>query len=392
MARVRKRGDTWSFEIAKNKKHPAVSKSGFKTRKLAEKEARRVEVLLEEGRYSESQVELTLGELFDKWLTVEIEPQNLDIETKKRYRKRKKWIDDYFGDILVTQILRSQYQMFLNKYGEHYEINEVGRMNANIQKAVEFAKADLLDIDDRFLLNIKLNSQKRPKDVDKKYLHSRSDYDRVIEYLLLYMDYRKSVVPYIIYFQFEIGLRPGETLALTWPDIDFENQEVYTHSRWSSSKHKIVPAKNDHLYRKLNRRNPSVRRVPVSFRAMQVFRELKEIQDKILNLLGLENPDQFVFFQIGAKWPVPDESTLNSKLKKILKELKIEPLITVYGARHTYGSVKVQEGVPLEVLAKWFGHKDTSTLRETYIHLLEETRDEWFEWEKNRVSDKTSDK
>lgn len=43
--------------------------------------------------------------------------------------------------------------------------------------------------------------------------------------------------------------------------------------------------------------------------------------------------------------------------------------ITAYGARHTYGSVKVQEGVPLEVLAKWFGHKDTSMLRSIYIYI-----------------------
>ncbi|GDZ89514.1 hypothetical protein CSDY_1028 [Streptococcus dysgalactiae] len=48
----------------------------------------------------------------------------------------------------------------------------------------------------------------------------------------------------------------------------------------------------------------------------------------------------------------------------------------------TYGSVKVQDGVPLEVLAKWFGHKDTSMLRCIYIHLLDETRNEWFEKEK----------
>lgn len=53
--------------------------------------------------------------------------------------------------------------MFINWYGMTYEINEVGRMNANIKKAVEFAKADKILIDDRFLLNIKLNSKKIQK-------------------------------------------------------------------------------------------------------------------------------------------------------------------------------------------------------------------------------------
>ncbi len=64
--------------------------------------------------------------------------------------------------------------------------------------------------------------------------------------------------------------------------------------------------------------------------------------------------------------------------------MEIDPIITSYGARHTYGSIKVREGVPLEVLAKWFGHKDTTMLRETYIHLLQETKDEWAEIEKGK--------
>lgn len=99
-------------------------------------------------------------------------------------------------------------------------------------------------------------------------------------------------------------------------------------------------------------------------------------------LLGVNNPEGYVFFQAGAKWELPDESSVNKRVKKIIKELGIKPVITAYGARHTYGSVKVQEGVPLEVLARWFGHKDTSMLRSIYIHLLDETRNEWFEREK----------
>ncbi|MGT2888346.1 tyrosine-type recombinase/integrase [Streptococcus didelphis] len=81
------------------------------------------------------------------------------------------------------------------------------------------------------------------------------------------------------------------------------------------------------------------------------------------------------------------EDVVKSELKiliafSIIRELGITPIIIAYGARHTYGSVKVQEGVPLEVLAKWFGHKDTSMLRSIYIHLLDETKNEWFEREK----------
>ena len=384
MARVRKRGKTWTYEIKKTSQHRSYSGSGFKTKKEAAAKAKEIEMQLSSGQLSVFENPLTLVELFDSWLEVEIMPQNIDIETKNRYARRREIIKDYFGDMRVSHIVRSKYQRFLNFYGERCELNELGRMNANIVKAVEFAKADRIPIDDSFLKSIKLNSMKERKHPDRKFLHSQADYDRVVEYLLMFRDYRKSVVLHVLYIQFMVGLRPGETLALKWSDVDFENQEIYSHSRWSSHKHVIVPPKNDYHYRRINRRNPSVRRVPVNSQAIRVLRDLKEEQEKILKILNLTNKQDFVFFQYGAKWPVPDETTLNQTLKKILKKMKIEPLITSYGARHTYGSVKVREGVPLEVLAKWFGHKDTTMLREIYIHLLQETKDEWAEIEKRK--------
>lgn len=247
---------------------------------------------------------------------------------------------------------------------------------------MEFAKADKLMIDDRFVMNVRLNSKKLPKDIDLKYLKSRADYDRVIDYLMLFMDYRKSVVDFVVFILFKCGFRPAEALSLNWKDVDFEHQEIYSHSRWDSVHHRVVAPKNDHYYKKLNQQNPSVRYVPFDLEVKQTLLKLKKQQEAVCKLLGVKNSNDFVFYQAGAKWNVPDESTVNKKVKKIIKELDIEPIITAYGARHTYGSVKVQEGVPLEVLARWFGHKDTSMLRSIYIHLLDETKNEWFEKEK----------
>lgn len=383
MPRIRKRGKTWSFEIKKTSKSKGYHGSGYRTKKEAERVAKEIELQLASNIEFNIQPEMTLVDLFDSWLKVEILPQNIDDDTKKKYLKRKRWLENYFNDLKISQILRSDYQRFLNKYGERYEINELGRMHANVLKAVEFGKADLLSIDNRFLLNVKLYSQKNPKDIDRKFIHSVDDYNRIVEYLLHFMDYRKTVLHHIMYCMFRTGLRPSEMLALKWKDINFKEQEIYTHCRWSSSKHCIVPAKNEHYYKKLNKRNPSVRYVPFSKEVYQVLMDLKQEQNKILEILNITNDQDFVFYQFESKHPVPDESTVNKALKRVLKKLDIEPLITLYGARHTYGSIKVQEGVPLEVLAKWFGHKDTITLRETYIHLMKERKDEWFEKEKN---------
>lgn len=106
-----------------------------------------------------------------------------------------------------------------------------------------------------------------------------------------------------MYLIFSVGLRPAEALALTWEDFGFENQEVYTHRRWSSKKKTFVPAKNDHYYRKLNRKNPSKRHCPFNSQVSEVFQELKQLQEKMLKVLGLENEVGFVFFSNRFKKP-----------------------------------------------------------------------------------------
>lgn len=381
MARIRKRGNTWEYEIKRNGK-VVYRGSGFNRKREAEKEAKEIEVMLDNQLDYQVKPDMSLVELFDTWLSVEILPQPLQTQTIKKYEKRKKKIEEFFGETKVSDILRSQYQSFINWYGQSYEINELGRMNANIRKALEFAKADKLLVDDRFLLNVKLNSKKTPKQVEYKFLKSRADYDRVIDYLMTFMDYRYSVVDFVIFILFKCGLRPAEALCLRWENIDFEKQELFTNDRWNSIEHKIAPPKNDHYFKKINHPNPSVRHIPFDREVKQVLLKLKKQQETTCRLLGVKNSNDYVFFQAGAKWELPDESTVNKRVKKIITELKIKPVITAYGARHTYGSVKVQEGVPLEVLARWFGHKDTSMLRSIYIHLLEETRNEWFEKEK----------
>ncbi|MDG3142851.1 site-specific integrase [Streptococcus suis] len=381
MARIRKRGNKWDYEIKRNGK-VVYRGSGFTRKKDADKEAKEMEVRLDSQLDYQVKPDMSLVELFDAWLSVEILPQPLQKQTIKKYEKRKRKIEEFFGDTKVSDILRSQYQTFMNWYGQSYEINELGRMNANIRKALEFAKADKLLVDDRFLLNVKLNTQKFPKKPEYKFLKSRADYDAVIDYLMTFMDYRYSVVDFVIYILFKCGLRPAEALCLRWEHIDFEKQELFTNDRWNSIEHKIVPPKNDHYFKKINHPNPSVRHIPFDLQVKKVLSKLKKQQDVTCRLLGVNNPEGYVFFQAGAKWELPDESSVNKRVKKIIKELGIKPVITAYGARHTYGSVKVQEGVPLEVLARWFGHKDTSMLRSIYIHLLDETRNEWFEREK----------
>lgn len=62
-------------------------------------------------------------------------------------------------------------------------------------------------------------------------------------------------------------------------------------------------------------------------------------------------------------FPVPSNATCNSHVKKLIEEAQIitEQKVTFHTARHTFATMFLTEGVPLESLSKMMGHKNIST-------------------------------
>ncbi|MDN5481259.1 MAG: site-specific integrase [Chryseobacterium sp.] len=62
-------------------------------------------------------------------------------------------------------------------------------------------------------------------------------------------------------------------------------------------------------------------------------------------------------------FPVPTNKICNSHIDKLIQELEIitEQKVTFHTARHTFGTMFLTEGVPLESLSKMMGHKNIST-------------------------------
>lgn len=62
-------------------------------------------------------------------------------------------------------------------------------------------------------------------------------------------------------------------------------------------------------------------------------------------------------------FPMPSNATCNSHVAKLIKEAEIvtEQKVTFHTARHTFATMFLTEGVPLESLSKMMGHKNIST-------------------------------
>ena len=312
--------------------------------------------------------DMTLPQLNQKWFNLKIKSSNRSNETLRKYQYKLDKINELFGDKKIIDIKHSDYQLAMNKLGEKLGKNLLGRINSDIKKCIQLAIADRLMIND-FTINVELHSQKIKQAKDEKYIHSEQHYQKNLKELKEKMDYKKSISPFILYFLFKTGMRYGELVALTWKEIDYKNQLIYTYRRFNTTRvWDFVPPKNE----------TSIRYIPIDEYDVRILKNLKQQQQYYFQSLGLSNPNNFVFAHYGLKSILPSVATINKALKLLLEQLHISPIITTKGARHTYGSILLSKGFNMYVIAKIMGHKDISMLIEVYGHAIQETTDKQF--------------
>ncbi|AZA56469.1 site-specific integrase [Chryseobacterium shandongense] len=83
---------------------------------------------------------------------------------------------------------------------------------------------------------------------------------------------------------------------------------------------------------------------------------LMEIPKRIIEKYQGTTRNEFIF-------PIPTNVTCNVHIDKMIKKAEIitEQKVTFHTARHTFGTMFLTEGVPLESLSKMMGHKNIAT-------------------------------
>ena len=366
--RYLKRGkkNLWTYTIRDETSKTLAYKSGFETKKKAQIEAEKLLRKLNRGFSIDSK--MTLHQLYQEWLNLKIIPSKRSQTTKNKYIIRKKVIKKLFGDTPVSQIKPSKYQRIMNDYGKTVTRDTLSRLHTSIKECIKTAQADKVFIDD-FTFFAELFSSKDSQPVEEKYIHSEKDLNDILKHIKQKMDYKRSVVPYVIYSLFKTGMRFGELIALTWEDVNFEEKVIKTYRRYNTSIRQFVPPKN----------KTSIRTIPISDEEIDILMDIKKSQMRLNKELGIINKNNFIFQHYGYVQDIPNNATVNKELKNVLMRLNISPIITTKGARHTYGSYLWHSQIDLGVIAKILGHKDISMLVEVYGHTLQEKINDEFD-------------
>ena len=146
----------------------------------------------------------------------------------------------------------------------------------------------------------------------------------------------------ILSIYYGCGLRSKEGINLEPKEIDFNKGLLY-----------VKPSKN---YQS--------RYVPMSKKVMKDLKEYLEFAREIINT-------ESNYLLVGKSKPQVTGQYLNSRLKKLMNKANITKKATLHSLRHSIATHLLQQGMELEYIGNFLGHKRLDSTQ-IYTHILEE--------------------
>lgn len=156
-----------------------------------------------------------------------------------------------------------------------------------------------------------------------------------------------------------LGLRRGESLGLKWSDFDFNNKTVHIQRTASPAKggYHFSPCKTEKSNRFLSL--PDI--------AVSVLENWKMYQSKFYLTIDNFNPDDYVFYNYTCK--ILSCSVIRRYYKKALQDCNL-PDIRIHDLRHSYATLLLKKNIAPKVASNMLGHSDTRTTLDIYTHVL----------------------
>lgn len=165
-----------------------------------------------------------------------------------------------------------------------------------------------------------------------------------------------------LYVLSHTGLRKGELLALTWQNINFNDGMLNIKQAVTRDKNnQLVIGKTKNIY--------SNRHVPIGNETIKILKKWRLIQRHELqyfNVVSLK-PNQLVF--TSQNGGILSPSKPGKWLRKIEENYGLPLYVTPHGLRHTYTSLLIENGRPVNEVATVLGHKDATITIQVYNDL-----------------------
>jgi integrase len=303
----------------------------------------------------------TYFDVYEEWIeqyrnTVE---ESTFVKTKRIFKNH---ILPFFGKMRIKQIKLNECQKAMNKWAK-----QLARPTMIMNYASKvFDHAIRSGIIDKNPTELVIKPSKK-KNVQTKKVNFYTKQE-----LNLFLDSLEKENEPMVYMLFRLlaytGLRKGEALALTWSDIDFEDNTLTVNkalTRGENSKLILQPPKT----------KGSVRVISLDSTTIEFLKKWRITQRKNFLSIGINTlkKKQLIFSNSNNEFLQP---TITRKyIKKVCAKYGLKE-ITTHGFRHTHCSLLFEAGETYERVQARLGHSDIQTTMNIYTHVSPEKRDE----------------
>lgn len=163
------------------------------------------------------------------------------------------------------------------------------------------------------------------------------------------------------------GLRVGELLALTWDDIDFDDETISVNKNAVVTK--TIDGDESH-YRLINQRSTKTqsgnRIIPMTSHVKTALKEIQEFNGSHQHVMSSSTGAQITPRNINRMF--------HSILTKTGIAKSKDDLLGVHSLRHTFASMLFQNGSDTKTVSELLGHSDTKITENIYIHLIQQQK------------------
>lgn len=407
---VRKRGQKWQyqFEAAKIEgKRKQITKSGFNTKKEALEAG--VKALAEynnSGLHFEPS-EISVSDYFDYWYKNYVVLE-LKINTQKSY---KNYIENHIKPNLGIYKLKSLtptiLQEFINsKYIAGFSKNHLINLMGVLSGALKYAVHPYNFIKNSPMLYVNFPKYEHSKtDANHKYIKP-DEFEKIINRFPYGSTFYLPII--IGYYT---GFRIGETLGLTWDDIDLENRKI--------SINKIIYYNDDTKlwYFGTPKTPTSTRTIEIGTTLLNILKKYKtdQLQNKLKygchytcvyeGIEVINNKKYRPLYSLKANIPAGTLKKVEMVCTKEDGEIvtpnsfKYASKVINYGLgitfnyhslRHTHATTLIENGAEIKDVQIRLGHANIETTYNTYVHHTEKMSNNSVEIFENAVNQNKS--
>lgn len=292
---------------------------------------------------------MTVDAWFKEWLSTYKEPKGLTAKSLGMYREKYNgYIKPRIGRMKLKDVKDTHLQKIMNEQ-EGMSSSHAQKIKQVLQGMFRRARQSrLIPYDPSELLELpqtKTGTHRSLTDAERSAILEVAKTSRAGLWVLT-----------LLY----TGMRPGESAALTWADVDFERNEIHIHAAAESGTGAIKGPKT----------TAGVRDIPIhsQLRPLLLKAKGKPFSPVFPTQRGnIQNSGSIRRLWTGFRRELDIYLGAQVYRNKIIQSV-VSPDLTPYCLRHTFCTDLQRAGVPLNVAKELMGHSDISTTANIYTH------------------------